>query len=608
LVSILALLGPAQILRIAFMALDFELREEAEGSALASQDSVVDLVETNDACRASFAKRDQQQPDGPAHAAAWPKAAAEHSSDREIGEESAPCDEAIFSRDLIDTYFRHMGNNPWLSREEEVALGKRIEAGQRAILDRLCQVPMLVEQIRLWGEKLCQGSLRLRDLVDLSLRDEATFFGGRSGDEIGNVNGMAASPGAEQDVIEETQATGSAEEEAPGIRLVEREAGLMPGVLARIARISTLAAEAACLRRAHAAALAHGEHPSKDDRAQLEDLFGRLGCELASLNLHPDRVLDLIAALETEQRRCQQTERELREVAGQGNSELEERHRAARVTELESRILSVEDRIGVSAAALRGIVAEIRQARRDVSRAREELVRSHLRLVVSIAKKYRRRCSLDFLDLIQEGNLGLMRAVEKFDHRHGVKLSTYAVWWVRQSIERAIMNQGHTIRLPVHMVETAARVRREHRKLYQEQGRHPGTEKIAKRAGVSTGDVDWILSLGQEPASLDLPVGEDGDASLGDLIAAPDAIDPHAVAEASALKAHIAEALAGLSPREQSILRMRFGIGGTEEHTLAEVGKIFGVTRERIRQIEAKALAKLRQPCRGRKLRAFAEG
>lgn len=563
--------------------LDFELHEEAE--SVERNEAMAELLET------SAAESPIEALDAPETKPPRPGATAR------------PAGEAISSRDLLDTYFRHMGNDPWLSRDDEVALAKRIEAGQHAILGRFCQVPILVEQIRKWGDELRQGSLRLRDLVDLTVRDEAPFPGEKAGGEAG---GEAGQPPACGSGGQEAAAVDSPAE-VQGFRLVEREERLAPGVLARIERMCALAAEASGLRREHAAALARGEHPGKDDRARLDDLFARLGAELAGINIHPDRVAALIGILEAEQRKCQQIERELRELRGRRNGQLGDVHRNAHAAELESKLSAVEERIGVSAAALRTILADIRHARRDVSRAREELVRSHLRLVVAIAKKYRRRCSLDFLDLIQEGNLGLMRAVEKFDHRHGVKLSTYAAWWVRQSIERAIMNQGHTIRIPVHMVETAARVRREHRRLYQEHGRHPGVEKVAVRAGVSTGDVDWILSLGQEPSSLDVPVGEDGDASLGDLIAAPDAIDPHAVAEASALKAHVAEALASLTPREQSILRMRFGIDGSEERTLAEVGKVFGVTRERIRQIEAKALAKLRQPSRARKLKTFAE-
>jgi RNA polymerase primary sigma factor len=234
------------------------------------------------------------------------------------------------------------------------------------------------------------------------------------------------------------------------------------------------------------------------------------------------------------------------------------------------------------------------------------MVRAHLPLVVAIAKRYRGRSSLDLLDLVQEGNLGLMHAVEKYDHRRGVKVSTYAVWWIRQSMVRAMADQGRLIRVPVHMTEQVTRVLRERSRLSHRLGRPPETGEIAASVAMPAARVERAMSLVREPVSLDTPVGEDGDATLGDLIEAPDAVDPHAVAEASALKQSLAEALSTLPQREQSILRMRFGIGGTAEHTLAEVGEAFGLTRERIRQIEAAALAKLRQPHRGRKLLTFA--
>jgi len=234
------------------------------------------------------------------------------------------------------------------------------------------------------------------------------------------------------------------------------------------------------------------------------------------------------------------------------------------------------------------------------------MVRAHLRLVISIAKKYRGRSSLDFLDLIQEGNMGLMHAVEKFNYRRGVKVATYAVWWIRQSIVRAIADQSRTIRIPVHMTEIAGKVLREKRKLYQRQGRDPGSVEIAAKSGIPAARVEQVLSMVQEPTSLDVPIGEDGDATLGDLIKANDAVDPHAAAEASALKRIVARALGELTPREQRILILRFGIGASSEHTLEEVGKMFGVTRERIRQIEAKALEKLRHLNHAHTLAGFA--
>jgi len=225
--------------------------------------------------------------------------------------------------------------------------------------------------------------------------------------------------------------------------------------------------------------------------------------------------------------------------------------------------------------------------------------------VVAIAKKYRGHSSLELSDLIQEGNLGLIRAVEKYNHRHGVKLSTYASWWIRQSITRAIADQGRMIRVPEHMAKTARKVHRERSKL-QQHGREPGSDEIAARSGIAKAQVEQALSLVQDPTSLDIPISEDSDATLADLIEAPDAVNPHTAAEAGALRECVAEVLAELTPREERILRMRFGIG-MPDHTLEQVGKTFGVTRERIRQIETKALQKLSHPAMARKLRTFTE-
>jgi len=467
------------------------------------------------------------------------------------------------SRDLISLYFREMGDVELLSRADEVALAQRIEAQHRVMLEGLAQIPMLVGRIAQWVGEVRQGVRPARDLVDLSA----------SGDTMAE-----PAQGAETEDEEQPAETGR----------VGTEAGLPVDTLARLDAFAVLAGELVRLSGKRTAGLARGRKPVKRDRVRLGELHARAGAEIGALRLHPDRIAELVAALEHEHRQLDRIERG--PAAPGVDEELSARTRRA----------------GLPVAELRAVAREVSHARREGRRAREEMVRAHLPLVVAIAKKYRGRSALDLLDLIQEGNMGLMHAVEKYDHRRGVKVSTYAVWWIRQSMVRAMADQGRLIRVPVHMTEQVTKVLRERHKLSHKLGRIPETGEIAQSVAMSAARVERAMSLVREPVSLDTPVGEDGDSTLGDLIAAPDAVDPHAVAEASALKQSLAEAMSSLSEREQRILRMRFGIGGTAEHTLAEVGEIFGLTRERIRQIEAAALAKLRQPHRGRKLATFA--
>jgi RNA polymerase primary sigma factor len=425
---------------------------------------------------------------------------------------------------------------------------------------------MVVGQIVRWGEELREGQRSLRELVDLSQSDG----------EPAAAEGAEPKPAAAADEQPEPDARDAA-------------------IIARIRKLSAPANEIAKLAKARVDAAVRGRNISKARRDRLEALLAKFAGAMAGVRLHPDRLVDMIAMVDHEQRTLRQLERDLHRAGKAAPAALHEAKTA------------LARRVGLPIDAFTAAASAVARARGEVRRGQEEMVRAHLRLVVAIAKKYRRFTSLHLLDLIQEGNLGLMHAVEKYDHRRGVKVSTYASWWIRQSIARAIADQGRTIRVPVHVTETTIKVSRERRRHYQRHGRDPAPDEIATRTGIPLPQVERALTTVPEPISLDAPVGEDGDATLADLIEAPDADNPLAAAAAGELGKLVAEALADLTPREQRILRMRFGLGGASEHTLQEVGETFGVTRERIRQIEAKALEKLRRPDRARKLRTFVD-
>ncbi|MGB6769480.1 MAG: sigma-70 family RNA polymerase sigma factor, partial [Methyloceanibacter sp.] len=491
-------------------------------------------------------------------------------------------DDAPRSRDPLDAYFRNLNNAELLSRGEELALAKRIDEAQRALLICLCRIPLIVERVGAWGDELREGRLRLNYLLDAVPSDELEA----TEDDLLGDDGSLYVSGEAVDLI-------------PRLELV-----------------AALSAEIAGLARKRIAALARGKELSRRERRRLDELLSRAVADIAGLHLQQDRISDLVAEVDTEARSLCRTERELLQLAegcGIARAEVIDRlfgreldpdwigeaasltdrgwcafmqTHAQRLAELRADFEAVARRLGLPLSELRLALTEVYQARRELKGLREEMVRANLRLVVAIAKKYRGQSSLDFSDLIQEGNLGLMRAVEKYNYRHGVKLSTYAVWWIRQSITRAMADQGRMIRVPEHMAKTARKVHRARSKL-QQHGREPGSDEIAARSGIAKARVEQALSLVQDPTSLDTPIGEDGDATLADLIEAPDAVNPHTAAESAALRDCVAEVLAELTPREERILRMRFGIG-MPDHTLGQVGESFGVTRERIRQIEVK--------------------
>lgn len=507
------------------------------------------------------------------------------------------------TRDPLDIYFRHIAEADLLTREEELTLAKGIDSAQQELLVGLCRIPLVLQRIGAWAEGLREGTIRLGHLVDGAP--------------------APSTPDADDD---------KSDDDAAGQHASAEEAGLV----SRFELIAALSVEIAGLAQKRIAALGRGKELSRPARKRLDELLPQVAQEIAGLNLQQDRISDLLTEIEGEARNLRETERELLQLAEScgitrpeamdrlfgrelapdwldvSASRADKAWRAlvktsgARLTELAANFKAIAELLGLPLAELRLALTAASQARRKLKRLREDMVRAHLRLVVAIAKKYRGYSSLDLPDLIQEGNLGLMRAVEKYNYRHGVKVSTYAIWWIRQSITRAMADQGRMIRVPVHMTQTARKVQRERRKLHQQQGHEPGADQIAARSGIAKTSVEQALSLVQDPMSLDIPVGEDGDATLGDLIEATDAVDPHAAAEAAALRKCVAEALSQLTPREERILRMRFGIG-MSDHTLEQVGNVFGVTRERIRQIEAKALEKLGHPARAGKLSTFTE-